>query len=353
MARCDAPSLVEANRAIESKQPFDIFPNGMSGEKQMDRRQVLAAGTAAVAMAGRAAAQDGSIRIIYPFAAGGAGDAVCRILAEKIRAATGRNTIVENRTGASGLVAIKSVMNAPPDGTNILVTTGPTMYLLPLVEETPSFDALRNFRPVSVLGKFEFAISTGPATNAQSLQELFNWFKANPTKASFGVPSFGTIPHFAGVQLSNLAGVKMDPVPYRGGVPLMNDLVGGHVPMAVTALGDVVALKDSSKLKVVAVASETRSPFIKDVPTLKELGINLVADSTYGMWLPANTPDSIANPIIKAVIDALKDPDVRERINRVGTIADGGGPEAVIADVKRNQDYWKPVVAATGYKLKP
>jgi tripartite-type tricarboxylate transporter receptor subunit TctC len=325
----------------------------------MDRRQVLisgaaiAGGLALPAIRTSAVAQDGTIRIIYPFAAGGAGDAVCRFMAEELKAATGRNVLVENRTGASGLVGIKSVMNAAPDGTSILVTTGPTMYMLPLVEQTPSFDALRDFKPVSVLGRFEFVITTGPATGAKTLTELFNWLKTNPEKASFGVPSFGTIPHFAGIQLSKLAGIKVNPIPYRGGVPMLNDLVGGHLPMAVGPLGDIIAQKAAGTIQVVAVASENRSLLMPDVPTLKEQGVNLVAEASYGMWLPAKTPDSIADPIIKVMTDALKKPEMRERILKVGTLPDGGGPDAVVADVKRNQELWRPIIAETGYKLTP
>jgi tripartite-type tricarboxylate transporter receptor subunit TctC len=313
------------------------------------RRSILAGAAALAALPARA--QSNPIRIIYPFAAGGAGDAICRIVAEELRATLGRNVIVENRTGANGLVGIKSVMSAPPDGNTILVTTGPTMYLLPLVEKTPSFDPRRDFTPVAILGRFEFAVTAGNGTGVKSFPTLVDWLKANPDKASFGVPSFGTIPHFAGVQLAKLLGIRMAAIPYRGGMPMLNDLTGGHLPFGVGPMGDVVTLHQTGKIEVVAVASARPSPFMPDVPTLKAMGVDLVADAWYGMWLPAGTPSAISEPIVKAVTAALARTDIKERIMRVGTLPNGAGPEGVMREIDANQAQWRPVVEETGYKL--
>jgi tripartite-type tricarboxylate transporter receptor subunit TctC len=324
----------------------------MQDRPRLNRRFIVAGAAATtLAIALPARAQSSSIRIVYPFAAGGAGDAICRILAEELRAALGRNVIVENRTGANGLVGIKSVLTAPPDGSTILVTTGPTMYLLPMVERTPSFDPGADFTPVSVLGRFEFVITAGNGIGVSTFPELMTWLKANPDKASFGVPSFGTIPHFAGVQLSRLSGVTMSAIPYRGGVPMLNDLTGGHLPFGVGPMGDVVGLHESGKVKVLAVASAQRSPFMRDVPTLKELGVDLVADAWYGMWLPAKTPESASAPIVKAVTDALQRAELKDRVLKVGTLPVGSGPDGVVREIAANQTQWRPVVDSTGYKM--
>src|ERR1041384_6362118 len=130
-------------------------------------RRALLAGCAAPPLPRGALAQSGPLtKIIFPFAAGGSGDMLCRLLAEHLRSALDRHFIVENRTGADGLIGIKSVMNAAPDGTTILVTTGPTMYLLPMVETTPSFNTAKDFIPVSLLARFEFAVVIGPGVGA-------------------------------------------------------------------------------------------------------------------------------------------------------------------------------------------
>jgi tripartite-type tricarboxylate transporter receptor subunit TctC len=286
----------------------------------MDRRQFTSGIAAAVSFAvgGQALAQsDNTIRIIYPFSAGGGGDGVCRILADELRISLKRNVLVENRTGANGLIGIKSVMAAPPDGTTILVTTGPTIYLLPMVEPTPSFDSRTSFTPISMLGRFEFGIVVSNAIGVKDFPELLNWIKANPEKASYGVPSNGTIPHFAGTVLEQLTGLKLSRVAYRGGVPMVNDLAGGHLPFAISALSDVLAQHQSGTMKVVAMSSAKRSPFLPDVPILTELGVKLVADSWYGMWLPAGTPAAITNDFSSAVMVALAQPAVQEKMLRV------------------------------------
>lgn len=172
-------------------------------------------------------------KLIFPFAAGGGGDTLCRILAQQAGQLLDRTVIVENRTGGDGLIGIKSVKNASPDGTTILVTAGPTMYLLPMVEIEPSFDINKDFMPVSLLARFEFGVVAGPAVDAKDFKQFASWLKANPDKATYGVPSNGTIPHFTGSQLEKVLGILMTRVPYRGSAPIINDLVGGHLPLAL------------------------------------------------------------------------------------------------------------------------
>src|ERR1041385_2275961 len=209
-----------------------------NGDQSMDRRGFIVS-SLALAASTRAGAQSGPLtKIIFPFAAGGSGDLICRVLAEQLAPLLGRHVIVENRTGGDGLIGIKSVMNAAPDGATILVTTGPTMYLLPMVEAKPSFDQARDFTPVSLLGRFEFAVVAGPATDAHDFAQLVAWLKANPAKASYGVPSNGTIPHFAGTRIEAVLGLPMTRVPYRGGAAAMKDLVGGHLPFGVITVSD-------------------------------------------------------------------------------------------------------------------
>src|SRR6476620_10871403 len=157
----------------------------------MKRRDFLAGSAACslAAWAGQALAQSGPLtRIIFPFAAGGGGDALCRLLAQHIAPLLDRNVIVENRTGGDGLIGIKAVRGANPDGTTILVTTGPTMYLLPMTETVPSFNPGRDFMPVSQLARFEFGVVASPVIEAKDFKQLVAWLKANPDKATYGVP---------------------------------------------------------------------------------------------------------------------------------------------------------------------
>jgi tripartite-type tricarboxylate transporter receptor subunit TctC len=317
----------------------------------MDRRSFLAS-LAALPLSSMAMAQSGPVtRIVFPFAAGGGGDTLCRLLAEALRSVMDRSFIVENRTGGDGLIGIKSVMSAAPDGTTVLITTGPTMYLLPMVETKPSFDLARDFVPVSHLARFEFAIVGGPAAEIKEFKELATWIKANPGKASYGVPSNGTIPHFTGSRLEQLLGVSMTRVPYRGGAPIIKDLMGGHLPLAVITLTDAITAHRSGTVRLLAVTSEQRSPFAPEVPTLKESGIDLVADAWYGMWLPAGSSKDFARQLSSAVAEVLKKDDVKDKMLKIGLIPVGSTPEGLDKELAANTMFWKPIVEATGYKI--
>ncbi len=320
----------------------------------MDRRNFMAGclGLPLVAIADAARAGSGPLtRIIFPFSAGGGGDTLCRILAQDISATLDRTIIVENRTGGDGLIGIKAVKGANPDGATVLVTTGPTMYLLPMVEAEPSFDTAKDFVPVSLLARFEFGIVTGPEVDARDFEQFVAWLKANPDKATFGVPSNGTIPHFTGSQLEKVLGVAMTRVPYRGSAPIINDLVGGHLPFGITTIADAIPQYRAGNVKILAVTSAARSPFLPDVPTLKESGVDLVADAWYGMWLPAGSSPDFAGKLSAAATSALGKPDVKQKLLAIGLIPVGTTPEGLTQELAANTAFWQPIVKATGYKI--
>jgi tripartite-type tricarboxylate transporter receptor subunit TctC len=320
----------------------------------VDRRNFLAGclGLPLAATAGAARAASGPLtRVIFPFSAGGGGDTLCRILAQDIGTTLDRTIIVENRTGGDGLIGIKAVKGANPDGAAVLVTTGPTMYLLPMVEAEPSFDTAKDFVPVSLLARFEFGIVTGPQVGATDFKQFVAWLKANPDKATFGVPSNGTIPHFTGSRLEKVLGVALTRVPYRGSAPIINDLVGGHLPFGITTIADAIPQYRAGNVKILAVSSAARSPFIPDVPTFKESGVDLVADGWYGMWLPAGSSTDFANKLSGAAAAALAKPEVKDKLLAIGLIPVGTTPEGLSKELAENTAFWQPIVKATGYRI--
>lgn len=320
----------------------------------MDRRSFLAtlAAVSAPAISGSALAQSGPLtRIIFPFGAGAGGDTLCRLIAQEIAQPLKRTVIVENRTGADGLIGIKAVKGAAPDGATILITTGPTMYLLPMVEAVPSFDGRKDFVPVSLLARFEFAVTTSLMTGAKDFKELVAWLRANPDKASFGVPSNGTIPHFMGSRLEEVLKLPMTRVPYRGSAPIITALVGGHVPFGIVTVADALTQHRAGGLRIVAVGSAARSPFVPEVATLKENGIDMVADSWYGMWLPAGSSQDFARQASEAVAAALGKAEVREKMQTIGLLPVGSTPEKLDDELAANTAFWQPIVKATGYKI--
>jgi tripartite-type tricarboxylate transporter receptor subunit TctC len=324
----------------------------------MHRRDFMAGALAlpVLAKAGVARADSGPlIKIIFPFAAGGGGDTLCRLIASEISQTIDRTIIVEDRTGADGLIGIKTVKGANPDGTMVLVTTGPTMYLLPMVETHPSFDTQKDFVPVSLLTRFEFGIVAGPgvADNFKQLdfKRLVTWLKAHPDQATFGVPSNGTIPHFTGSKLEQILGIQMTRVAYRGSAPIINDLLGKTLAFGITTIADAMPQHQAGGVKIVAVSSAQRSPFLPDVPTLKESGVDLVADGWYGMWLPAGSPTDFAAKLSAAAAAALAKPDVKKKLLALGLIPVGSTPDGLSKEIADDTALWGPIVKATGYKV--
>src|SRR3954470_254463 len=319
----------------------------------MDRRNFIAGclGLPLLAQAGGLQAQAGLTKMIFPFAAGAGGDTLCRLIAQEMAPALQRTIVVENRTGGDGLIGIKAVKGASADGSMVLVTTGPTMYLLPMVESTPSFDTAKDFMPVSLLARFEFALVVGPAIGAADFKGFVAWLKAHPDKTSFGVPSNGTIPHFMGSKLEKDLGIPLTRVPYRGSAPILNDIIGGHISFGIVTLADALPQHRAKGVKIIAVSSAERSPFAPDVATLKEGGIDLVADAWYGMWLPAGSSPEFARQLSSAAGAALARSEVREKLLAIGLIPVGSTPESLNAELAANTALWQPIVKASGYKI--
>ncbi|WP_128928973.1 Bug family tripartite tricarboxylate transporter substrate binding protein [Bradyrhizobium guangxiense] len=319
----------------------------------MDRRKFMTGCLALplLARTGEARAQAGLTKIVFPFAAGAGGDTLCRLIAQEMAPVLQRTVVVENRTGGDGLIGIKAVKGASPDGSMVLVTTGPTMYLLPMVEATPSFDTSKDFVPVSLLARFEFAVVIGPGVEVADFRAFVAWLKAHPDKTSFGVPSNGTIPHFMGSKLEKDLGIPLTRVPYRGSAPILNDLVGGHISFGITTLADALPQHRAKGVKIIAVSSAERSPFAPDVPSLRESGIDLVADAWYGMWLPAGSPSEFASKLGAAASAALAKSEVKEKLTAIGLIPVGSNADGLTKELAANTALWQPIVKATGYKI--
>src|SRR6202035_2872128 len=199
--------------------------------------------------------------------------------------------------------------------------------------------------------RFEFGVVTGPAVDAKDFKQFVAWLKANPGKATFGVPSNGTIPHFTGSKLEQVLGIPLTRVAYRGSAPAINDLIGGHLPFAIVTIADAIPQHRAGNVKILAVSSAERSPFLPDVPTLRENGIDLVADGWYGMWLPAGSPRDFARQLSAAVVTSLAKPDVRKKLSAIGLIPVGTTPEGLTQELAADTALWRPIVKATGYKI--
>ncbi|HYF18856.1 MAG TPA: tripartite tricarboxylate transporter substrate-binding protein, partial [Ramlibacter sp.] len=249
----------------------------------MQRRHFTALAAASLA-APAALAQDRTTRIYVGFPPGGSVDVVARLLAEKMRTALGQNVIVDNKPGAGGRVALNELKKAAPDGQTLCLSPSGALVIQPWLFQNLGYDPVKDFTPVSRVTTFDFAVTAGPAAPAGDLRAVLAWMKANPGRANYATSGAGTVPHFAGMMLGQTAGVPLTHVAYRGGAPAAQDLIGGQVPLMVDTASETLEHHKAGKVRILAVTGEQRSRALPDVPTLKELGINMAADAFFGLY---------------------------------------------------------------------
>ena len=297
-------------------------------------------------------AQNGEqpIRIIFPFAPGGSGDTVARLIAGKMGDTLHRATIVENRTGADGRIGVRAVKEAAPDGNTLLLTPIAPVAVYQHVYTKLDYDPIADFAPLSQLGTYDFGIAVGPQTDAKTLKELVAWAKEHPLDANYAIPGAGALPHFVGVMFSRAAGVDLRPVPYHGSAAGLTDLVAGHIPIEITTTADLVQMSEAGRIRVLATSNFQRSPFLRDVPTLREAGYNLVASGWYGMFAPAKTPPDVIERLNKAIVGAVRSPDVQHRFLAFGLQPTGTSAAAFANIQKDDSEKWAPAVKASGFR---
>ncbi len=317
----------------------------------MFRSIALALAVFAAMQSGRAAAQVGeqATRIVFPFAAGGGGDALARLLAEQLRGALNQPVIVENRTGAQGRLGVIAVKNAEPDGKTVLLTPVAPMSVYQHVYKALLYDPIADFEPVSQVATFDFAIAVGPQVPAKSLQELVAWVKTNPVQGNYGTPAAGTLPHFFAVSFGKIAGIDLRHVGYRGSAPALTDLMGGQIAIVVTTTSDVLEQHKGGRIKVLATSDKARSPFLPDVPTFKEAGYNIEGSGWYGVFAPAKTPPDVVARINAAVVAAVQTPQVRERLLAFGLVPTGTSAADLGRIQKADSELWAAPVRESGF----
>jgi len=324
----------------------------------MDRRhflQLLQAGTALAALSpmARALAQlNGNASIVSGFPAGGMGDHVARPLAEKLRGMYATNMVVEAKTGAGGRIAVDYVKRAAPDGLTILQIPSSPMTLYPNTYRKLSYDPVADFVPVTSTVNYAFVLTAGPALPAdlKTVADYLKWAKANPGQANYGVPAAGSALHFVGMMLQKASGVDLTAVAYRGGAPLLNDVLGGQVPVSVSVLGEVMPHIRAGKLRGLAVSSAQRSPFLPDIPTFNEQGLSdIVVQEWLGWFLPARTPADTVQRLNTLVREGLQAPEFIDALAKSGLQPMHQSPDEFARMVRADQQRWAPIVKAANF----
>ena len=320
----------------------------------MQRRSLVSAAAAAAlaTLTGTAPAlaQDKApIKILVGFPPGGSADTVARLIADKLRTTLGQNAVVDNKPGAAGRVALGELKRAAPDGQTLVLAPSGAFVILPWVYKNVGYDPVKDFTPVARAATFDFAFTAGPAAPPGDLRAILAWMKANPGKANIGNPGAGTVPHFTAVMLGQSVGMDITQVSYKGGAPMVNDLLGSQIPLTVDTPLETIEHHRAGKVRIVAVTGEARTKALPDVPTLKEQGFNLSADAYFGVYGPPGMSAELTARISRAVNDALRQGDVQDKIYSLGLVPNYGSPEELAATQANHYKRWEGPIKLSGF----
>lgn len=295
----------------------------------------------------------GNAFVVSGFPPGGMGDTVARPLMEKLRGRYAEALLHDNRPGAGGRIAAEYVKRAAPDGRTILQIPSSIMTLYPHIYSKLPFEPLVDFAPVSTLCSYIFSFTAGPGLPAEitTVAEYIKWARAHPKLAVYGVPAAGSALHFAGMMLQREAKFEFSSVPYRGGAPLLQDLLGGQVPVSFNVLGEVLPSIKAGKLRTLALTSPQRSPFLPDAPTMVEEGFPSIALQEWlGWFVPAKTPQDIVQRLNTQVREGLQSPELLEALHKNALEPKYQSPAEFADLIRRDSARWGPIVKATGFK---
>src|ERR1041385_2097539 len=293
------------------------------------------------------------IRFIVPFPAGGPSDVISRILTEKMSSMLGQPVVIENRSGAGGMIGINSVAKAAPDGYTIAIAPSSQLAMNVTLREDMPFHPMKDLALLTQIVSVPEILVVNPSVPAKTLAELVALAKSQPGKLVFASTGPGGMPHMAMELLKLTAGIEMVHTPYTGAAPAVNDLLGGHVQMM---FADVPVLMGSIKagtLRALTIGSRQRIAILPDVPTTAELGMPKVeADNWYGLVAPAATPKPVLDKLYATASEALLSAELKDKLAAQGVIAVGNSSAEFRAYVQREIDRWGEVIKATGIKIK-
>jgi len=294
------------------------------------------------------------ITLVVPFGAGGALDLIARVLADGLRNELGQSVLVDNKPGASGLLAMRQVASAPPDGLTIILSSESNHILLPLLDPSFPLDVAKDFVPVSLSGQFQHTLIVKKELPVGSVKELVDHLRAHPGKLSFGSSGVGTQAHIAGEYLSLLTGSKMAHVPYRSSPAALNDLLAGNLDINFQSMPAVRSYVDSPRLKMLAVLSARRLDDLPNLPTMAEAGFpDFQLSSWMGIFGPAGLPHDIRQKLADALVKVGKNAELQARIRGAGIEPVGSDAATFARFVDAEQNKWKTFIGRTGIKLNP
>jgi len=292
-----------------------------------------------------------SVRILVPYAAGGAVDVLARTLGQSLSKAWGQQPVIENRPGAGGIIASQALTQSPPDGyTLILVASGHPLnqFFYPKLP----YDTFKDFTAISEIAYSPLAIVVSKNSQVKNLQELLATAREKPDALSYGMSGNGTSAHLAGELLNHMAKVKVQAIPYKGGAPALTAVIAGEIPMSVNPLPEVVGQLEGNAVRALAVTTAQRSKALPDVPTVAEAGIpGYDASVWWGFLGPAGMAPDLVAKIHADLAAALKDPVVVSALEKMGATPVGSSPADFDAFMRAEAAKWEPVLKEANIKV--
>ena len=285
------------------------------------------------------------IKMLVGFGAGGGTDIAARIMAQKMSEILGQSIVVENRTGASGMIAAADEAKSRPDGYTLMMGSQTTYAVAPNLYRKATLDPVKDFAGVGLTGASPLVLVVNPSFTAESVKDVIAMARADPGKINFGTGGTGTTPHMTAEMFLHDAGIRMTHVAYRGEAPAINDLLAGQIPLMFANLSAVMGNLKAGTLRALAVTSAKRSPSVPDIPTVSEATLpGFEAETWWGIVAPAGTPSAILAKLNAAARQALVDDDTKKRFADLGMTNGGSSPEELDAYIKSEIAKWSKVI---------
>ena len=318
---------------------------------------VKSAGSALVgiALSFNAAAQEypqKPVRLIIPWAAGGSTDSIGRILGPKLAEYTGQQWVIDNRAGATGTIGHAIAAKTPPDGYSLLLATNSTFAIAPHLYKSLAYDNEKSFAPIALVAISPQILSVHPSLPVRSLKQLIALAKAQPSSIPFSTAGVGATSHLATELLMNMAGVKMNHVPYKGGGPSAQALISGETALSFVDVITALPQAQAGRLRTIATSTAKRTTLMPELPTIAESGLpGFESVTSFALFAPAGTAKGIVDRVNRDVVKALGTADVREKLRAQGIDPLGGTPEELVAHQKQETAKWGKVIREQNIKF--
>ena len=291
------------------------------------------------------------IKLISPWPPGGSNDTFSRLIASRLNKALGQPVVVENRPGATGTLGVGQVARAPADGYTIVMGSSPTHATAAAIYPTLTYDPVRDFAPVTMVGTVSNVLVVHPSVPAKTVQELIALARHKPGELAFASAGNGSSQHLSGEMFKVMTGVDMLHVPYKGAAPAVADILAGHVKLGFHNMPDVVPHLKTGGLRAITVTAARRAAALPDVPTIAESGVpGYAAEVWFGVFAPAGTPRPVIDRLHAEISKTLTDSEIKGKLEALGNEVSGIGPDAFAAYVETEVTRWAEIAKKAGVK---